>query len=117
MSVLVSVTILGWIWVEGLPAQVAFALSFGLCSGGLLPLGSACINQITPCKRHAGLRNGVMMAICSIGALGGGPAGAVLQVEYGWVSMQLFAASVSLLGAILILAAKAMYAPRWLGRF
>lgn len=51
----------------------AFAVLFGIFSGGLVPMGSACVAQTTPDMGHIGLRIGVMMACCAVGALGGAP--------------------------------------------
>lgn len=100
-----------------LKALIGFSLLFGLCSGGLLPLGAACVAKTTSEPAHAGLRIGIMMSICSIGALSGGPIGAILQAKNGSESMQHFAAYMSLLGSVLVLATKPLFTRNVLGRF
>lgn len=73
MGVLTSVITFSWTWMTSFAAMTAFAICFGLFSGGLVPLGSACVAQTTPDMGHIGLRIGTMMAFCSFGALAGGP--------------------------------------------
>ena len=92
------------------------AVLFGLFSGGLVPLGSACVAQTTPDMGHRGLRLGVMMAICSPGALAGGPiSGALLSTtedHKGWPVVQVFSAALTLTGALLMLVVRFMYESR-----
>ncbi|KAL4924052.1 MCT family MFS transporter [Aspergillus undulatus] len=51
----------------------AFTFLYGLTSGGLMTLQSACVAQITRNMQTIGFMIGVMMAVCSIGALTGTP--------------------------------------------
>ncbi|KAA8649456.1 MCT family MFS transporter [Aspergillus tanneri] len=59
-------------------AIVAFAVLYGLFSGGLISLQSACVAQITENLQIIGIKIGVMMAVCSAGALTGSPIGGAL---------------------------------------
>ncbi|RCI12771.1 hypothetical protein L249_0951 [Ophiocordyceps polyrhachis-furcata BCC 54312] len=118
LCLLMSIMTLSWIWMSSVMALVAFAVLFGLFSAGLVPLGSACVAQTTADMGHIGLRIGVMMAISSIGALAGGPASGLLRESYGgWPAVHLFSASLSLLGALLLLAVRWWHQPRLLARF
>ncbi|KJK83048.1 hypothetical protein H634G_01176 [Metarhizium anisopliae BRIP 53293] len=72
-SIIVGVMTLWWIQVHTAAELTAFAVLFGIFSGGLVPMGSACVAQTTPDMGHIGLRIGVMMACCAVGALGGAP--------------------------------------------
>ncbi|CAH0004913.1 unnamed protein product [Clonostachys byssicola] len=55
-----------WIKMTTFPTMVAFSLLYGLFSGGIMPLTSTCVAQITPDMGYLGLRIGFMMAILSI---------------------------------------------------
>lgn len=75
MALLTGSTILCWTVMRTLPAMIAFAVLYGLFSGGLMPLGFACVAKITPPAEmeHMGFRLGFMMMVCSVSAFGGGP--------------------------------------------
>ena len=97
---------------------MVFCVLFGLFSGGLVPLVSACVAQTTPDMGHIGLRIGVMMAICSIGALGSGPLSMViLHNTQSWAGALAFGASISLLGAMSIFAARFLWVSGWFDKF
>ncbi|PFH55951.1 hypothetical protein XA68_17331 [Ophiocordyceps unilateralis] len=118
IGLLMSIVTLGWIWMSSVTAMVVFAVLFGLFSAGLVPLGSACVAQTTPDMGRLGLRIGVMMAISSIGALAGGPiSGLLRESPGGWPAVHLFSASLSLLGALLLLAVRWWHQPRLLVKF
>ena len=107
-----------WISMTSLKAMIAFAILFGVFSGGLMPLGSACVAQTTPDMGHIGLRIGAMMAISSIGALAGGPiSGVIKEGKASWIGVDVFAATVSLLGAMLLVGVRCWHQPRWIARF
>lgn len=107
-----SIITFGWIWMKTLPAMVAFVVIFGLFSGGLVPLGSACVAQTTPDMGHIGLRIGVMMAFCSLGALAGGPISGTIKDRFGeWVGVFGFSSSVTLVGAFMLLGVRVMWEP------
>jgi MFS family permease len=102
-ALLVSVVTLLWIWMTSLGAIITFSLLFGLTSSGLLPLGSAVVAQITPDMRYIGFRIGFMMALSSIGALGGGPSAAVLHsATKSWAHVQILTSAISFVGGALI---------------
>lgn len=48
-------------------AIIAFSTLYGICSGGLISLQSACIGQITPDHSIIGVKIGLMMGFCSVG--------------------------------------------------
>lgn len=114
MGTCTSIITFSWIWMTTLPAMISFALLFGFFSGGLIPLGSACVAQTTPDMGHIGLRMGAMMAICSFGALSGGPiSGAIMDHTGRWFGVHSFSAAVSLFGAVLLIIVRFMWQPRW----
>ncbi|KAF4595145.1 Tubulin gamma chain [Ophiocordyceps camponoti-floridani] len=118
IGLLMSFMTLWWIWMQSVSQMVVFAVLFGLFSAGLVPLGSACVAQTTPDMGRIGLRIGVMMAVCSIGALAGGPVSGLLRESTaGWPSVHLFSASLSLLGALLLSAVRLWHQPRLLAKF
>lgn len=103
MGVLTAGITFCWVAMTTLSSMIAFTLLFGLFSGGLIPLGSACVAQTTPDMGHIGLRIGFMMAFASFSALSGGPAsGAIKDATTTWVSVQTFSASLTLLGALMV---------------
>ncbi|KAL6908311.1 MFS general substrate transporter [Trichoderma evansii] len=103
MGVLTAGITFCWVAMTTLSSMIAFTLLFGLFSGGLIPLGSACVAQTTPDMGHIGLRIGFMMAFASFSALSSGPAsGAIKDATATWFSVQSFSASLTLLGALMI---------------
>lgn len=91
---------------------------FGLFSGGLVPLGSACVAQTTPDMGHIGLRIGAMMAFCSVGALAGGPiSGAIRDHFHDWAGVFGFSSSLTLIGAFLLLGVRIVWQPQMTIKF
>lgn len=118
VGALMSVVTFCWIWMKSLGAMVVFCMLFGLLSGGLMPVGSACVAQITPDLGHIGLRIGVMMVISSVGALSGGPLSGMLRDgPTGWVGVHSFAAGVALAGALLLFGVRVWHRPYALAKF
>lgn len=104
ISLATGVLILCWTRMTTLAGQVIFSLFYGFFSGGLVPLGSACVAQTTTDIGHLGLRIGVMMALCSPGTLTGNPIAGVLLAKLSkWEAVHVFAGSTVLLGTILLL--------------
>ncbi|OKL60042.1 hypothetical protein UA08_04976 [Talaromyces atroroseus] len=89
-------------------AIVAFSVLYGICSGGLISLQSACIGQITPAHNIIGVRIGLMMAFCSIGGLTGSPiAGALLTTDHGkWYGFIDFCAFILTGGAVVTIVSR-----------
>lgn len=90
-----------WSATSTLPAIMAISLMFGFSSGGIVPLGSACIAQLTPpnMMHHMGLRIGTMMTICSTGMLVGGPVSGIIKDQTKhWTGVFLFTGAEILLG-------------------
>ncbi|KAH6899714.1 major facilitator superfamily domain-containing protein [Thelonectria olida] len=100
ITVIASVLIFTWVKVDTYYAQIIWVAAFGLFSGGLVPLGSACVAQITD-MNYIGLRIGVMMAFCAPGSLTGNPVSGLIQVHLGWRGVHFFAASMVMMGAVL----------------
>ncbi|PHH67440.1 hypothetical protein CDD81_52 [Ophiocordyceps australis] len=118
MSVVMSAVTMCWIWMTSLSANVAFAVLFGLFSGGLMPLGSACVAQTTKDMGQIGLRIGIMMAISSVGALAGGPVGGFIKDgTNSWVGVHLFAASTAMTGACMLISVRFWHKRPLLAKF
>lgn len=92
-----------WVVMTSFAGQVMFAVLFGFSSGGLIPLGAACVAQITPDSEKIGLRIGGMMAICSLGALAGGPVSQILLgTRAVWEAVFYFAGGSIFVGVLLL---------------
>ena len=101
-----------------LAGQLMFSILFGFSSGGLIPLGAACVAQTTPDLSRIGLHIGAMMAFCSVGTLTGGPiSGALKDSEFGWAAAHGFSGGMVLFGVVLLVLAKISYEPRSRARF
>ncbi|KAJ2980289.1 hypothetical protein NQ176_g2731 [Zarea fungicola] len=86
ISTLTGIATLCWMQTSTLPAMMTVSLLFGFSSGGIVPLGSACVAQTTPASMgRIGLRIGAMMAICSVGTLASGPiSGTIRDQTHQW---------------------------------
>ena len=83
---------------------VIFSLLYGFCAGCLMPLGTACISQLSPDVLHTGLRQGIIMFFCSLGALASGPvAGYLMEKHLNEYAMQYFTGGSAVLGGLLLL--------------
>ncbi|KAL7909718.1 major facilitator superfamily domain-containing protein [Trichoderma velutinum] len=112
MGVLTAVITFCWGAMTTLSGMMAFVVLFGLFSGGLIPLGSACVAQTTPDMGHIGLRIGFMMAFASFSALSGGPAsGAIKDATTSWFAVFSFSASLTLFGALMLLGVRLWWQP------
>ncbi|UKZ77895.1 hypothetical protein TrVFT333_005623 [Trichoderma virens FT-333] len=112
MGILTAVVTFCWGAMTTLSGMMAFAVLFGLFSGGLIPLGSACVAQTTPDMGHIGLRIGFMMAFASFSALSGGPAsGAIKDATISWFAVFSFSASLTLFGALMLLGVRLWWQP------
>lgn len=88
---------------------VAFAVLYGLFSGGLISLQSACVAQITKNMQMIGVRIGLMMAVCSVGVLTGSPIGGALVSANGGQ----FYGLIDFSGVILLAGCAVLFASRW----
>ncbi|KAL7814069.1 major facilitator superfamily domain-containing protein [Trichoderma gracile] len=112
MGVLTATITFSWGSMTSPAGMTASALLFGLFSGGLVPLGSACVAQTTPDMRRIGLRIGLMMAFASFAALAGGPAsGAIKDATEAWIAVYAFSAAITLAGAGMLLAVRFWWRP------
>ncbi|KAI6782828.1 FAD-binding-domain-containing protein [Emericellopsis cladophorae] len=90
-------------------AVLAFAVLYGLFSGGLISLQTACVAQITDNMQLIGVKIGLMMAVCSIGALTGSPIGGALVAANGGE----FYGLISFAGGILLAGTAILGSSRW----
>ncbi|KAL6859701.1 major facilitator superfamily domain-containing protein [Trichoderma novae-zelandiae] len=112
MGVLTAAITFSWGIMTSPAGMVASALLFGLFSGGLIPLGSACVAQTAPGMARIGLRIGLMMAFASFGALAGGPAsGAIKDATAAWFAVFSFSAALTLAGAGMLLGVRFWWRP------
>ncbi|PWY67864.1 MFS general substrate transporter [Aspergillus eucalypticola CBS 122712] len=95
-------------------AIIAFSTLYGICSGGLISLQSACIGQITPDHSIIGVKIGLMMGFCSVGGLTGSPiAGALLSADHQkWYGFIDFCGSILMGGAVVTILSRYVAAPR-----
>ncbi|TQV92910.1 monocarboxylate transporter [Cordyceps javanica] len=113
ISALTSIATLCFVWATALPTLVIFSLLFGFSSGGIVPLGSACVAQTTPDMGYIGLRIGVMMAICSVGTLAGGPAtGAIKDATQQWGGVFIFCAALVMTGTCVLFTIRMLFKKR-----
>ena len=69
-----------------------------------MPLGTACISQLSPDMRHTGLRQGVVLCLCSIGVLAAGPVTGLLYQDFkSSHAMQWFTGGMTMLGGLMLL--------------
>lgn len=110
ISTLTSITTLCFIWSTVLPTILVFVLLFGFASGGVVPLSTACVAQTTPDMGYIGLRMGVMMAICSVGTLAGGPAtGAIKDSTDSWAGVFIFCSAITFAGTVMLFSLRIVY--------
>lgn len=113
VSTLTSIATLCFVWSKTLSFLIVFSLLFGFSSGGVVPLGSACVAQTTPDMGYIGLRIGVMMAICSAGTLAGGPAaGAIKDATGEWGGVFVFSSAVTMSGTAILFVTRMIFSKR-----
>lgn len=88
---------------------MAWVVLYGLFSGGLIPLASACVAQTTQDMSRIGLRIGVMMTVCSPGTLVACPLSGVLLEGYGWAGVHVFSAALVMVGTLLTLVVRVVF--------
>ncbi|KAK7909086.1 hypothetical protein PG985_014964 [Apiospora marii] len=90
------------------PTIIAFSVLYGLFTGGLISLQSGCVARITANVDIIGLKIGVLMAICSVGALAGGPVGGALVAHDngGYTAMIIFSGATLLFAGVLFIMAR-----------
>ncbi|KAL2001856.1 hypothetical protein VTN02DRAFT_1121 [Thermoascus thermophilus] len=113
-----GILLFGLYGIKTPPTIISFSVLYGIFSGGLISLQSACVAQITPDTKTIGVRIGIMMAICSFGGLTGSPIGGALitRDHGGFTGLINFSAIILTAGAALILYARFL-AVRRLGAF
>lgn len=73
MSISAGLVIMAWPFMTDLPSLVMFSILYGFASGSLIPLGTACVVQLSPDLEKTGLRTGIVLAISSVGVMSTGP--------------------------------------------
>lgn len=114
-----STTVLAFCWpnVEGTAGIVMFSVAFGFCSGAIMSGGSTALSLCPKDPREVGTYLGQGTAIASLAALVGPPVtGALLEKFGGFEQISIFTGVFSLVGALLILAAKAVTKEGVLGK-
>ena len=114
-SILSGILILYWVEVSATDAMTPFA--YGLSSGGLIPLGAICVTQISPDMKHIGLRISAMMALCSVGVIGGGPLSGFLldsaaRRPTGYLAVFVFSGVATLVGGIFLVVVRLVWGSR-----
>jgi len=100
ISALSGASMLYWISVSNAGGNVAFAVLYGIFSGGVVSLAPVVLAQITPDLSRLGTRLGVVSILKGIGSLGGPPiAGAILDATNSYLGVQLFGGFALLLTA------------------
>ena len=107
MTLITSIIILCWGLMENLVSLMTFSLAYGFASGGLMPLASACVVQLSPDLEHTGLRIGIILAWCSVGVLVSGPLTGILWEKYrDELAVQWFTGGATLLGGVILIATR-----------
>ena len=122
MAIITGTLTICWIAMRTFAGLATFSVLFGFFSGGLMPLGSACVAQITPNMGHIGLRIGVMMAFCSIGAFIGGPiCGGLIDTSrkeaMGFIGANLFSGITTIFGGLLLFSTRCGWGGRGPGKW
>lgn len=103
-----------WAGVENQAGVIAFALFYGILSGGVVSLPSVSIASITPRLSVLGTRMGVSVFWGGLGLLAGSPiAGALLAKHNGkYLTLQMFAASTVTAAGMFVMVARFIVAKR-----
>ncbi|KAL6855473.1 hypothetical protein ACO1O0_006622 [Amphichorda felina] len=112
-----SATIFYWLSVVNIAGNVAFAVMWGLFSGGAVALANVVLTGITPDLTRLGTRLGMVSIIKGLGSLIGPPiSGAILDRSGSYMGVQLFSAFGMMLTAVLMLGLRLDLARRtWKG--
>jgi len=91
VSALSGASMFYWISVSNAAGNIAFAVLYGIFSGGVVSLAPVVLAQITSDLSRLGTRLGVVSILKGIGSLGGPPiAGAILDATGKYLGVQLF---------------------------
>ena len=100
ISALSGASMLYWISVSDVGGSIAFAVMYGIFSGGVVSLAPVVLAHITSDLSRLGTRLGAVAILKGIGSLGGPPiAGAILDATDKYLGVQLFGAFSLLLTA------------------
>lgn len=111
-----SATIFYWISVVNTAGNIAFAVMWGLFSGGVVALSNVVLTGITPDLSRLGTRLGMVSILKGLGSLIGPPiSGAILDATGGYLGVQLFSAASMLTCGFLMLLLRLMLARQALG--
>lgn len=112
-----SAAIFYWISVFNTAGNIAFAVMWGLFSGGAVALANVVLTGITPDLTRLGTRLGMVSIIKGVGSLIGPPiSGAILDKSGKYMGVQLLSAFGMMLTAVLMLALRLDLARRtWKG--
>lgn len=108
-------SVLYWISASDPAGNVAFAVLWGIFSGGFVALANVVLTGITPDLSRLGTRLGMVSIIKGVGSLIGPPiSGAILDASGRYLGVQLFSASGMLLNAILMVCLRVLLMRRGL---
>lgn len=99
-----GITVFGWIATKTRWDNITFAIFFGFFSGGIVALPPVVLTSFTPDLSRLGTRLGMSAVLNSLGSLIGAPIGGVILHSTGnYLGIQLYAGSVSMVTACLLL--------------
>jgi len=106
-------SLLYWVSVSTPAGNVAFAVLYGLFSGGVVSLATVVVTNITPDLSRLGTRLGMVSVLKGVGSLLGPPlSGAMLDATGGYLGVQLFAAMGILLTTVFSVVLRVVLARR-----
>lgn len=108
-----SATVFYWISVFNVAGNIAFAVMWGLFSGGVVALSNVVLTGITIDLSRLGTRLGMVSVLKGLGSLIGPPiSGAVLDNTGKYLGVQLFSATSMLICGLLLLSLRILLARR-----
>lgn len=90
---------------------MAFAILYGIFSGAYVSLSTTIAAMLSPSLQVLGTRMGMVSVPMAIGLLIGNPIGGAL-ISRGYVAMQAFSASCTVVAAVAMLLSRVYY-PKW----
>ncbi|KAI1101419.1 MFS general substrate transporter [Jackrogersella minutella] len=112
-----GIVILCWVKVETTAALIVYSIVIGFASGTVVSGASAALTECSEDPRDLGSYIGMGMGISSFAALIGPPVNGVFISKYGgFLQVSIFSGVMVLVGAVIVLAAKATTSKGVLGR-
>jgi MFS family permease len=102
-----GILLLCWPGITTNAPIIVFAALYGYCSGSIISLIPATVAISVPSARDIGTYLGMCMTVLSLSGLTGSPINGALLTHYGFISAMIFSGVMVLIGAFLVLIAKA----------